>query len=144
MDSLSRICESYSRPEIAVTFGHLFVGIHKRHYLGVFRLNVLHFWEKVSLELFVEPFRVLICEFDVLELVHPHWDVSGSVDQDIHRHEDWVGVESHAAVLMGLLFVLNHRVEPVLGSQTAQNPSQFTVSRDLRLNEEAHFVRVHS
>lgn len=52
----------------------------------------------------------------MLELVNTNRNNVGFVEQDVDSHEDGVGIESYAAILMGFLFVLDHGIKPKLWS----------------------------
>lgn len=43
---------------------------------------------------------------------------------------------------MGLLLVLDHRIQPVLWPQATQDPRELAVGWHLRLHKETHFGRV--
>lgn len=49
------------------------------------------------------------------------------VEQYVGGHEHRVGEQAQRAVLVLLVLVLRHDVEPALGRQTAQNPLQLRV-----------------
>ena len=44
---------------------------------------------------------------------------------------------------MTFLFELDHSVQPMLRTDTAENPSEFAMLRDLRLHKQAHFFLVN-
>jgi hypothetical protein len=71
----------------------------------------------------------------MLQLIHSNRNMRGPINQNVYSHKNGICIETHAAVLVGFLFVLYHCVEPVLGTQTAKDPCELEVSRTLRLNE---------
>lgn len=92
----------------------------------------------------VESLSVFIGKFDMLKLVDPNGHVISPVNEDIDCHQDGVSIQADTAIIVALLFVLDHRVEPVLGADATEDPGQLCMMWDLRLNEETHLLLIDS
>lgn len=60
----------------------------------------------------------------MLELVDANGHVIGSVNEDVYCHQDGIGIQTHTTIVVTFLFVLDHRVEPVLRTDAAEDPGQ--------------------
>jgi len=72
----------------------------------------------------------------VLFLVFADGHKSGFIQQNIGCHQHRVRVNAQAAVFAPLLFILDHHVEPVLGTNARQQPAELSMLFDLGLHKE--------
>jgi hypothetical protein len=70
----------------------------------------------------VEPLSIFIGQLDMLELVYAYGYVIGLVNEYIDCHQDGVSIQPHTTIIVAFLFVLYHRVEPVLRTDAAEDP----------------------
>mmetsp|Transcript_5957 Transcript_5957/g.8846 ORF Transcript_5957/g.8846 Transcript_5957/m.8846 type:complete len:359 (-) Transcript_5957:119-1195(-) len=87
-------------------------------------------------------------KFEMLSLIFTDWDTVGLIEEDVGRHEDGVGEESDAdgvgSSLTCFVLELDHTFEPVHGRGTIEEPAEFRVCRDVRLDEYFGFCGVNS
>jgi len=92
----------------------------------------------------VEPPRDPPRLLQVLDLVLPHRDVVGPVEEDVRRLEDRIVEQATVdeLLLRGLLFELGHPRQIPVGGDTAQDPAQLRVLWDGGLDIEDRPLRV--
>ena len=86
----------------------------------------------------VETFSQFTGEFEVLALIVADWYLLGVVEQDVARHQDRVGEQTHAIALLatGLLLELGHAAEFTVGRDAFEQPAHLRVHRHAALHEE--------
>lgn len=92
----------------------------------------------------VESLSIFIGQLDMLELIDAYGYMTGPVNEDIDRHQDGVSIQTHTTIIVAFLFVLDHRVEPMLRTDAAEYPRQLCMMWDLRLNKQTHLLLIDS
>ena len=93
----------------------------------------------------VELLRDVARQLHVLLLVFADRHMRCAIDQDVGRHQVWIGVKSDRgilAVLAGLLLELGHAIEPAQPRHAVEHPGELGVLGNLALVEHDVLLRI--
>mmetsp|Transcript_14434 Transcript_14434/g.57521 ORF Transcript_14434/g.57521 Transcript_14434/m.57521 type:complete len:432 (+) Transcript_14434:1001-2296(+) len=149
-DDVGRVEEVDARRVEFGRLGHLRGAVRERHDArAVFDDERFGLAKHLALlafaKLVVEAARDVARQLQVLALVLADGHEPGLVQQDVGRHEHGVVEEADAdvlALLDGLFLVLDHALEPVHRCRAVEQPGEFGVRRDVRLQEDGRLVGV--